>query len=1132
MNMNPTAKGSFGRFALAFTVLFASVPVWGQWSRPPSRRLGPQPSPSRHPYPTPMEKRQLQELEKCLKRSATLRRSGNWAKAIQTADKAIQIGRSLPRQPSELVRALNGTAAILEKKGNYAAARKHRQEALDLSIKVFANELWKIDDARRALEYVELLDNLDAAKKKLIKKANGLERSARSLYARARYAAALEAGQRAAKLRRRVLGTEHFVYAETLLWLAKVHLARGDRKKAKELYGQVVDIGKKIWGEKHPKYVKAWEEFSKDERRFGYAKPTPRASPFPKPSAREGRVTTAAPRPRASAKERSSQSYEQRAEYFTRLHELALAHARKGEYAQAHSVFKQAILDLGQASSRMPELLAILNDQANLFVEMGDYVQAETIYREIRDRRQQQLPAGEADYALSVHNLGVLFEKTKKYPEAEKLLLEALEIQKVVSDQHPDYAFSLGNLAFLYSKTRQYAKAEELYLQVLKIFKKDEDQATYARNLANLGSLYLEMARWDQAEKCLSDARDLRRKLFGEDHLEYAESLADLASLHDARNQPAQAQPLLRQALRILHHNLEGAAGGQSERQQLAMLAYLRTHLDAFVSLACRAHLEPAQVYEEVLAWKGAVLARRQSSSDRANPKLAKTRAELRNVSEALTKTAFQTPKSTGAFAEWNKEIQALIKRKEDLESEINALRRAAQGNLPEVRISAHQVRDRLPLDAALIDVLEYTHFSPPTEGMGPFRQERRLLAFVLRPKKAVELVSLGAAGPIAKAVQDWGGCITRGEVQSLESARASLADQVWKPLANHLTNVQSVWVAPDGVLTQVPLAALPGRKSTYLLEEISIGYVSSGRQVIDLIGARDEEPGKGLLAIGGIQYQSVPGAAVASLDTVPFAQRSGFGYLAGTEPEAALCRDLFQKTYPGEKIQFLTGVEPYKTRVKDECAKKYRYLHLATHGFFESPNRLKAMRGGVREEPGLYQPAEDAVLSWTPMLRSGVVLAGAASRDQDGILTAEEVATLDLTGTDLVVLSACETGLGKVESGEGILGLQRAFQAAGARALITSLWKVDDAATVVLMEEFYANLWVKKLPKLDALRQAQLTVLRDPERVDQKRQFLGAESKKRGLGMLSKPLPGGGKIDNRSHPALWAAFILSGDGR
>ena len=191
----------------------------------------------------------------------------------------------------------------------------------------------------------------------------------------------------------------------------------------------------------------------------------------------------------------------------------------------------------------------------------------------------------------------------------------------------------------------------------------------------------------------------------------------------------------------------------------------------------------------------------------------------------------------------------------------------------------------------------------------------------------------------------------------------------------------------------------------------------------------------------------------------------------------------------------------------------------------------------------------DDGDFALTPWLRSGVVLAGGgrdpdaglpdASADaplrEDGILTAEEVQALDLRGTELVVLSAFETGLGALEHGQGVMGLQRAFQAAGARAVVASLWRVDDAATTVLIEQFYTNLWDKKQPKLESLRQAQLAVLNDPELATKRRAELARD---RGIGETAVKLPEGGRIKRpdteatRSDPALWAAFVSSGDGR
>jgi CHAT domain-containing protein len=179
------------------------------------------------------------------------------------------------------------------------------------------------------------------------------------------------------------------------------------------------------------------------------------------------------------------------------------------------------------------------------------------------------------------------------------------------------------------------------------------------------------------------------------------------------------------------------------------------------------------------------------------------------------------------------------------------------------------------------------------------------------------------------------------------------------------------------------------------------------------------------------------------------------------------------------------------------------------------------------------------------PLLLSGLVLSQANRNPEAGLMTAEEVAALDLRGVELAVLSACETGLGRVADGQGVYGLQRAFQEAGARSLVVSLWSVSDPATSLLMEEFYSQLWSAKPPsKLEALRQAQLKLLRHPELIEarQRQLRLVLEKQKlaegvgmRGPGKISVLLPQGGKVEaepSRSHPAYWAPFVLSGDWR
>jgi len=376
----------------------------------------------------------------------------------------------------------------------------------------------------------------------------------------------------------------------------------------------------------------------------------------------------------------------------------------------------------------------------------------------------------------------------------------------------------------------------------------------------------------------------------------------------------------------------------------------------------------------------------------------------------------------------------------------------------------------------------------------------------------------------------------------------AELYEQIWKPLEPHLVGARTVLVGPDASLARMPLAALPGRRAdSFLIEDIAIGYVTSGRDIVNMFGPPARDSGQGLLAIGGIRYEAEPGLAKPTQvvregrPLLDESDRGHISFLPGTEMEARRCRELFQQAFPKERATLLVGAEPSEARVKQEFNARYRYIHLATHGFFESPRliaTLRADRPPAAPTASDLRGKEEQALALLPLLRSGVVLAGAArppkpdmSGSEDGILTAEEVAAADLRGTELVALSACDTGLGEQEAGQGVLGLQRAFHAAGARTLVASLWKVDDAATSLLMEALYINLWQNHLPKLEALRQAQLTVLRNPMRVIQR----GKEIQVLIAKEAKKPLPKGGPIDPaklppRSPQIFWAAFVLSGD--
>ncbi|MBV8076029.1 MAG: CHAT domain-containing protein [Planctomycetaceae bacterium] len=464
-------------------------------------------------------------------------------------------------------------------------------------------------------------------------------------------------------------------------------------------------------------------------------------------------------------------------------------------------------------------------------------------------------------------------------------------------------------------------------------------------------------------------------------------------------------------------------------------------------------------------------------------------------------------------------------------------------------RRTPEQLQAALPCDVALIDVLEYTHLSPPPERKGELKRERRLIAFVIRADRPIARVELGPLKPVQEAIDAWRPILRLEQPaprDEQDGPAARLRRLVWNPLEPHLAGVATVLVSPDGALGLVPLEALPGKAAgSYLIEEYTLALVPVPRMfgagaAVAADGpkpalARAEAPS--LLLVGDVDYGGDPGAGPdrGASRSAAVAYRSGllldFPELPATGHEIAAIGGDFKLRFPGTQPDQLSGKLAIEAAVR-AAASQHRFLHLATHGYF-APEALKSALG---RPPGAATPGElfggIGVSSYNPGLLSGLALAGANVRPtplgkDDGILTALEVAELDLAKVELAVLSACETGLGEVAGGEGLLGLQRAFQVAGAKSVVASLWSVGDDATRELMARFYDNLWQRQMAALDALREAQLWMLRGPaEEPD-------AAQREVLLHMLSRsavPVPPDAPRPDRVPPYYWAAFVLSTD--
>ncbi|HEY5315022.1 MAG TPA: CHAT domain-containing tetratricopeptide repeat protein [Pirellulales bacterium] len=919
------------------------------------------------------------------------------------------------------------------------------------------------------------------------------------------YARAEPLYRRALEIRKQALGETHPDYATTLNNLAALYYSLGDYARAEPPYRQALEIQKQALGETHPEYASSLNNLAVLYKSMGdYAR--------------------AEPLYRQALEIRKQGLGEKHPDYARALNDLAALYRDMGNYARAEPLYRQAVEVYKQALGEShPDYAASLSSLALLYDRMGDYARAEPLFRRTLKIDEQALGGKNPYFATDLNSLAVLYSQMGDYAQAEPLFRQALEIRKqALGETHPDYATTLNDLAGLYRSRGDYARAEPLYRQAVEVYKQalGEKHPTYATSLNNLASLYFNMGDYARAGPLHRQAMAIRAQALGETHPDYASDLVNVALVELASRHPAVAEKLLRQAVEIQRKSLDLAAAVQSEQQQLAMLRQLRFYLDDYLSGALAAGVEPGKVYLEVAAWKGSVSAQQQllRARQRAlaggpDSRLGRLFAQLDGDTRRLANLMRRTPQP-GEEAKLRLERAGLTETVNTLQQQLSRLDADFHRVWAEREISSEELSRALPPGTALVDLLEYDHFIPLAEKGKKHSAQRRVIAFVLRRDQPVACVELGASDSIHALVATWRPGFGTLPAPDGEQPGPELRRRVWQPLEKHLAGAQTVLISPDGALAELPWGALPGDTAgKYLIEERAIAVIAIPQLLPELTKSPAHSgPPATLLVAGDIDYGGNPGAPTALAARSVAARRNGqleFKRLDSAQAELASICDWYQSSTSTGRVDLLHRQQATEAAFRNQ-APNNSWLHLITHGFF-------AGAGGSKSS----EPVD-------PGLLCGLAFAGAntppAEGQDDGILTALEVSSLDLSKVDAVVLSACETGLGRSAGGEGLLGLQRAFQVAGAKTVVASLWKVPDAATGRLMQRYYENMWGRKLGKLAALREAQLFMLRDQGNPDQGNRKPG----NRGLATDDRQPAGSGGLP----PFYWAAFVLSGDWR
>lgn len=813
------------------------------------------------------------------------------------------------------------------------------------------------------------------------------------------------------------------------------------------------------------------------------------------------------------------------------LNDLAFLYNSMGDYPAANRFYHEALDTWPNNIAGVEFAIAqTKNNLALLYQAMGNYQAAEPLLKEtLAIRRAATRDDDHPAVAASLNNMAELYRLEGRYSEAEPLYWKALKIQhNVLEPGHYDIAATLNNIAALYRATHRYIDALPLYREALRIWRATLGRhPVVATSLHNLAVLHRTMGVYDKAEPLYLEAIDIRRQMLGEHHPDVAASLQALAGVYIATDRSHEALPLMQEAASIADHMIGQIFSISSESRRMAYVLGLQANIAAFLSLVCRYlswdSVAVARALDLVLRRKAiaaeALALQRDAVLGGHYPNLLPQLNQLTSLRRQIAQKILSGPGPEGSdaykrlIAEWDAEREQLETVLAQQIPELNLTQRLRI-------IDANVIVATLPKDTALVEFIRFDVIdfrAVPASGE-TFWKPAHYLAFVLCAGKPddVRMIDLGEAEPIDQLISQFRAAITgkpegrlptavalkpAADARDPESQRTSIIEatralvdveerstsvpvieiglllrgKLWDPLMIALTKCTQIFLAPDGDLNRLPFEVLPIDSTRYIIDDYRLSYLTVGRDILRFSRATIPT-GSSALIIADPDFWL--GAKSHPLPSGLFRR------LVGTQVEASKLAALLHVT------PLMAGAA-LKGSLRKRIAVDHspRVLHLATHGFFlpDKADNSEIIASDINTTEQILSNLGRLARGrlGSPLLRSGLALAGAntwlqsselPSEAENGILFAEDITGLDLLNTDLVVLSACDTGLGDIHAGEGVFGLRRAFVLAGAKTLVMSLWKVPDQQTQELMVDFYERI-LKGESRGEALRQAQLAM-------------------------------------------------------
>ena len=943
--------------------------------------------------------------------------------------------------------------------------------------------------------------------------AEQLTQQVSELKQQGKYLEAIPLAQEALRIRQQVLGDEHPYVAASLDHLAGLYESMGRYEAAEPLLNQALEMNKRLLGDEHPLVATSLNNlagFYRAMGRYEAAEPlyTQALEMFRKllgdehPSVATSLNNLAFLYESMGRYEEAEPLYTQALEMFrkllgdehpsvaTSLNNLAFLYESMGRYEEAEPLYTQALeMRKRLLGEEHPDVAASLNNLAELYRAMGRYEAAEPLYTQALEMFRKLLGDEHPSVATSLNNLAFLYESMGRYEQAEPLYTQALEMYKrLLGDEHPSVATSLNNLAGLYRAMGRYEQAEPLYTQALEMYKRllGDEHPSVATSLNNLAGLYESMGRYEAAEPLYTQALEMRKRLLGDEHPLVATSLNNLASLHHTQGNIELALEFSEEGLDIQELNLERNLVSGAEKHKRQYMQTISGTRDAAISL----HLKSSPDDEKsaqlalttILRRKGRLLDflthSQQILRQNLDPQSQELLDQLNNTRTQIATLFYNRPDDL-PLEQYRNRLKELTNQEQKLVEQIS--RRSREFAQINQSVTIETIQQLIPEDTALVEFVEYKPYNPQDDSFG----SPRYAVYVLRSQGSPVGIDLGEVDDFQPLWEKLESSLQTKElpIPALKRAARNMDEMLMAKVRPLLGDSQRILLSPDTQLNLIPFEALVDEEGQYLVENYSFTYLTSGRDLPRLsnpdaqltqpvlLGAPDFDNSAQISAIDEenkiVKTRSTSGLSPSQWDLSP---------LPGTAQEITAIAEMF-------------GVEALLGGQANEAALKQisnpEILHIATHGFFQPrPDSENEITSG------------DNALLWSGLALAGIKADKQENELEDGIFTALEATGLKLSGTKLVVLSACDTGRGNISAGEGIYGLRRALVIAGSESQVISLWKVDDKATKELMIAYYQALQNNQ-GRSEALRGIQLEML------------------------------GGGDYQ---HPYYWASFIPSGN--